>query len=293
MAQRSDDVLAGPHWGVPEIIEVELYRWAAARCVGRTIVAVSAPDAWYLKRGLTAASLTANAVGATVVDVRRRGKLLLLDLASRAEGGRERPNDAEAPPPGDTTIGLRFGMTGRIVIDGRVAMDELEYGSSRLEPAWVRVDFTFEGGGSLAVIDPRRLGAVELEPDEDALGPDAYTATPAELGRALGDSDAPVKVRLMDQARLAGVGNLLADETLWRAGIDPARPARTLTSRERARLARTLVDVIAELTKRGGSHTGDLQDERHRGARCPRDGAELLRRTIGGRTTYSCPIHQR
>lgn len=290
MAQRSVDVLAGPHWGVPEIIEVELYRRAAARCVGRTIVTVSAPDEWYLKKGLTAASLIATAVGASVGDVRRRGKLLLLDLSPRVDEGAER---LAAPPLAGTTIGLRFGMTGRIVIDGRVAMDELEYGSSRLDPAWVRVVFAFDGGGSLAVIDPRRLGAVELEPDEGALGPDAYTVTPAELGHALGDSNAPVKARLMDQTRVAGVGNLLADETFWRAGIDPTRPARTLTSRERARLARALVEVIAELTLRGGSHTGDLQDERHRGGRCPREGAELLRRTVGGRTTYSCPIHQR
>ena len=290
MAQRSVDVLAGPHWGVPEIIEVELYRRAAARCVGRTIVTVSAPDDWYLKKGLTAASLTATAVGASVGDVRRKGKLLLLDLSPRVDEGAER---LAAPPLAGTTIGLRFGMTGRIVIDGRVAMDELEYGSSRLEPAWVRVVFAFDGGGSLAVIDPRRLGAVELEPDEGALGPDAYTVTPTEVAHALGDSNAPVKARLMDQTRVAGVGNLLADETLWRAGIEPARPARTLTSRERARLARALVEVIAELTLRGGSHTGDLQDERHRGGRCPREGAELLRRTVGGRTTYSCPIHQR
>ena len=290
MAQRSVDVLAGPHWGVPEIIEVELYRRAAARCVGRTIVTVSAPDEWYLKKGLTAASLIATAVGASVGDVRRRGKLLLLDLSPRVDEGAER---LAAPPLAGTTIGLRFGMTGRIVIDGRVAMDELEYGSSRLDPAWVRVVFAFDGGGSLAVIDPRRLGAVELEPDEGALGPDAYTVTPTEVAHALGDSNAPVKARLMDQTRVAGVGNLLADETLWRAGIEPARPARTLTSRERARLARALVEVIAELTLRGGSHTGDLQDERHRGGRCPREGAELLRRTVGGRTTYSCPIHQR
>ena len=290
MAQRSVDVLAGPHWGVPEIIEVELYRRAAARCVGRTIVTVSAPDDWYLKKGLTAASLTATAVGASVGDVRRKGKLLLLDLSRGVDEGAER---LAAPPLAGTTIGLRFGMTGRIVIDGRVAMDELEYGSSRLEPAWVRVVFAFDGGGSLAVIDPRRLGAVELEPDEGALGPDAYTVTPTEVAHALGDSNAPVKARLMDQTRVAGVGNLLADETLWRAGIEPARPARTLTSRERARLARALVEVIAELTLRGGSHTGDLQDERHRGGRCPREGAELLRRTVGGRTTYSCPIHQR
>ena len=51
--------------------------------------------------------------------------------------------------------------------------------------------------------------------------------------------------------------------------------------------------TVRTLFRRGGSHTGDLQSERHRGGHCPRDGAVLLRRTVGGRTTYSCPAHQR
>jgi formamidopyrimidine-DNA glycosylase len=97
----------------------------------------------------------------------------------------------------------------------------------------------------------------------------------------------------MDQARLAGVGNLICDETLWRAGLDPARPAASLTPAEVTRLHKHLRATIALLTERGGSHTGDLQQQRTRDGRCPRCHRPLDRRTIGGRTTYSCPRHQR
>lgn len=263
---------------MPEGIEVEAYRRAAATTIGRRVVGVDAGDAWFLKRGLDAGALAAAVEGATVTAARRRGKLLLLDLERRRH---------------PVTLGLRFGMTGRIVIDGRAPIGELEYGSARFEPAWERFALRFAGGGRLAIDDARRLGGVELEPDEDALGPDAFSLTARQLDAVLADSAAPLKARLMDQAHVAGLGNLLTDEILWRAGLDPARPAGSLTAPERAVLRRTMAQVLRTLTRRGGSHTGDLQHARVRGGTCPRDGAPLARRTVGGRTTYSCPVHQR
>jgi formamidopyrimidine-DNA glycosylase len=157
----------------------------------------------------------------------------------------------------------------------------------------VRCTFAFEGGGHLEMVDPRRLGGVELTPDEDRLGVDALAVGPADLRKALGRSRAPLKAWLLDQHRIAGVGNLLADEMLWRAGLDPARAGTSLSPAEVRRLHRHLRETILELTTRGGSHTGDLQVARVRGATCPRDGTPLARRTIGGRTTFSCPKHQR
>jgi formamidopyrimidine-DNA glycosylase len=109
----------------------------------------------------------------------------------------------------------------------------------------------------------------------------------------LGRSRAPVKAVLMDQSRVAGLGNLLCDEVLWRAGIDPARPANTLDAGETRRVHRAIRDTLRVLGRRGGSHTGDFTSQREAGAHCPRDGAPLVRRTVGGRTTYSCPVHQR
>jgi formamidopyrimidine-DNA glycosylase len=183
-------------------------------------------------------------------------------------------------------------MTGRLLVDGVPGMEHLEYGSDREELAWDRLILEFAEGGELRIRDPRRLGGVELDPDEDRLGPDALDITPAQLRDIVGSSRAPLKARLMDQHALAGVGNLLVDEALWRAGIDPARPANSLSPAELRRLHRHLRATLVELAERGGSHTGDLQDERRRDGICPKDGTPLQRRTVGGRTTYSCPLHQ-
>ena len=95
----------------------------------------------------------------------------------------------------------------------------------------------------------------------------------------------------MDQRRLAGVGNLLADEMLWRAGLAPGR--RTpLDDDELRGLHRAVRTTLRQLGRSGGSHTGELMGQRHDGGRCPRDGTELRREEVGGRTTYWCPVHQ-
>lgn len=259
---------------MPEMIEVELYRQVAERAVGRTIAAVDAPDDWYLKGATTAAALDAALPGARVEGARRIGKLLLLDT--------------DGP-----TIGMRFGMTGRLLVDGVGPIERLEYSSGRDDPAWVRFALRFDDQRCLAMVDPRRLGGVELEPDHGHLGVDALAVGRAQLRDLLARSGAPLKAWLLDQGHVAGVGNLIADETLWRAGLDPTRPARSLEAPEVRRLHEHLRSTIVDLTRRGGSHTGDLHVARARGATCPRDGVPLVRRTIGGRTTYSCPKHQR
>lgn len=259
---------------MPELIEVEYYRRLAERALDRTIAAVDAPDAWFLKRGLVAEAVTDALLGRTFTAARRIGKLLLLDVDD------------------GSVLGLRFGMTGRLVVDDVAGIDELEYSSARREPAWDRFCVAFEDGGHLRVNDARRLGGVELDPDESRLGHDAVSITPSQLRAALDRSTAPLKARLMDQQRIAGLGNLVIDEVLWRAGLDPARPAGSLDAREQARLHRHLRRTVEDLLITGGSHTGRLQPARVRGGTCPKDGTPLLRRTIGGRTTYSCPVHQ-
>lgn len=259
---------------MPEMIEVELYRQVAERAVGRPIAAVDALDDWYLKGGTTAAALGGALQGKRVRAARRIGKLLLLDTAG-------------------PTLGMRFGMTGRLLVDGVGPIERLEYSSDRDDPGWVRFALRFDDGGNLQMVDPRRLGGVELEPDHGHLGVDALAVRRAQLRDLLARSGAPLKAWLLDQGHVAGVGNLIADETLWRAGLDPARPARSLELSEVGRLHEHLRSTIVDLTRRGGSHTGDLHVARARGATCPLDGVPLERRTIGGRTTYSCPTHQR
>lgn len=257
---------------MPELIEIETYRRQAEPVVGRTITSVPALDPLGL-RDRDPEEIRAELVGLRIFGTGRIGKLLLLDT--------------DGP-----TIGLRFGMTGRLIVDDTAEIDRLEYGASRNDRAWDRTVVEFDRG-SLRVSDPRRLGGLELDPDLDRLGPDAASIAADQLTAALAGSAAALKSRLLDQRRVAGLGNLLVDETLWRAGFDPTRAAGGLTAAEVARLARTIVETVADLTGRGGSHTGDLQPARARGASCPRDGAPLDRRTVGGRTTYSCPSHQR
>jgi formamidopyrimidine-DNA glycosylase len=255
------------------MLEVETYRQQAEAVVGRTIVGVDAPDAWYVKN-VDPAELVAALAGSRIEAARRIGKLLVLDLD---DGSR---------------LGLRFGMTGRLLVDGAASIDRLEYSSARDEPAWERFTLHFDDGGDLRMRDPRRLGGVSLDPDESVLGPDALTLTAASLGAALGRSTAPLKARLLDQARVAGIGNLLADEILWRAGLDPARRAGSLSEVELAALVEAIATTLAELADRGGSHTGDLRAGVVADGHCALDGTELQRRTIGGRTTWSCPRHQ-
>ena len=259
---------------MPEGVEVELYRRLAERVVGRAIERVDAPDAWYLKGGLVAGELVAALEGHAVTGARRRGKLLLLDT------------------DGDHVLGLRFGMTGRLLVDDEAGVDKLEYSSDRAEPSWDRFGLRFTDGGSLVVRDPRRLGAVELDPLEASLGPDAFTVTSEELRRRVLVGDVAIKGRLLDQSRIAGVGNLIVDETLWRAGISPTRAGGSLDEEEAERLLQSLREVLADFLADGGSHTGRLHPSRVRGGSCPRCGSALERQQVGGRTTYSCPAEQ-
>jgi formamidopyrimidine-DNA glycosylase len=266
---------------VPELLEVETYRRHAADLIGSTIAGADAPDAWFVK-GSAPTEVVAAVTGLRVAAARRRGKLLVLDL--------EEPSGTAGGP--HVRLGLRFGMTGRLVVDGASSIDRLEYSSGRDEPSWDRFTLHFTDGRDLRLRDPRRLGGVILEPDEERLGVDALAVTREELAASLGTSTTPLKVRLMDQSRLAGVGNLLADEILWRAGLDPTRPAGALDDPEIDSLHHAVVEVLADLMTRGGSHTGDVRQAAALDGLCPRDGTPLVKRRVGGRTTVSCPGHQ-
>jgi formamidopyrimidine-DNA glycosylase len=260
---------------VPELIEVEAYRRAAEGLLGSPVVEVVAPDGWFVKGRHGPDELADTLVGTTFTAARRRGKLLVLD----ADSGRR--------------LGLRFGMTGRLVVGDLAVIDRLLYSSGRDEPAWDRFALRLGDGRSARLQDPRRLGGVELDPDEAALGPDAATIDAATLGPLLHGSAAPLKARLMDQRRLAGLGNLLTDEVLWQARLSPRRTAGSLPAPEVAKLARTIVRTVARLDQRGGSHTGRLQPQRRRDGRCPRCRGPLRVEPVGGRTTYWCPTCQR
>jgi formamidopyrimidine-DNA glycosylase len=259
---------------VPELVEVERYRTVAEGALDRVVASVDSPDAWFVKGETSGPMLTEALVGRRFTGARRIGKLLLLDVD-------------DGP-----VVGVRFGMTGSLLVDGDDPVGRLLYSATRYDPAYDRWSVTFDDGGRMVVHDPRRLGGVTLDPDVTRLGPDAASLGAAALARVLAGSSAPLKARLLDQSRVAGIGNLIADEVLWRAGLSPLRPADSLTPVEVRRLQRHLARTLADLTERGGSHLGDLMDERHPGGRCPKDGYPLARATVGGRTTWWCPAHQ-
>jgi len=262
---------------MPEILEAEQARvLIEQRALGRTIAGVDAPDAWYLKRGLTPRAVKRALTGRELEQARRRGKQLLVDT------------DRTGP-----VLGMHLGMSGRVVIDDEAAGDPLVYASNRDVTEWHRFSLRFADGGRLALRDPRRLGAVELDPDEDRLGVDAMELTLAQLRAVVARSRAPVKAVLMNQERIAGLGNLLVDETLWRSGVAPDRPAASLDAAEQVAVHRAVRTTLRTLGRRGGSHTGDLMVARVPGGCCPRDGSPLVRATVGGRTTYWCRLHQR
>ncbi len=258
---------------MPEILEVETARaFVESRALHRTITAVDAPDSWIIKGGATPDALVDALTGRPFASVRRRGKQLYLD--------------ADGP-----VLGVHLGMSGRLVVDDDAAGDPLVYGANGENPAWLRFGVTFADGGAFWLRDPRRLGRIELDPDEERLGPDALTLSARELTTALDRRRAPLKAVLMDQRRIAGLGNLLVDEILWRAAIRADRPAGDLDADDRRRLLRSIRSTLRVLGRRGGSHTGDLPREPD--AVCPRDGTPLRRETVAGRTTWWCPLHQR
>lgn len=249
-----------------------MYRRAAEVTVERTITAVRMLDPDY-GRNADKVALESFLVDATIGEVRRVGKLLLVDV----ERG---------------VLGIRFGMTGRLVVDDAAVIDQLEYSSRRLAAEWNRFAVSFAGGGSMVINDPRRLGSVEIDPDVARLGVDAWGISAEELTSRLVGRRPAIKAFLLDQKRVAGLGNLLADELLWRAGIDPHRVASALTADEIIVLTDELEKMLPELYERGGSNTGDLFEHRHPDGRCPTDGEPLARSTVGGRTTWWCPTHQ-
>lgn len=257
---------------MPEGLEAEIWCRASQRLVGREIV-----DVWVDER-VAPADLPAAVVGAHVAGVRRRGKILLFDLAG-----------ADA-----NVLGFHFGMTGRLIVDGRAPIERLEYASGADRPEWDRLRLgTGTVVAALRLNDPRRLGRVALDPDLSRLGPDALTLTSDQLSSSLRGRRAAIKTLLLDQEVVAGIGNLCADEVLLHAGLRPRRTVDSLGPQELDALASACRSHLPRMLARGGSTTGALSPElRAAIGACPLDGAPLARSTVGGRTTVWCPRHQ-
>ena len=235
---------------MPEGIEVEYYKQTALQALNRKIKSIEIIDHKYLMGACSPDELRDLLIENCFIEARRKGKLLVLSISD------------------DYILGLRFGMTGRLLVDGSSAIKVLEYSSSKDNPKWDRLYIKFQDGGSLSIRDPRRLGAVQINPDLDTLGTDLYEITSHSFSEVLKHSTRPIKARLMDQSKIAGLGNLLTDEILWRSSIDPRRAANSLAYDEQKRLAYHIRQTVKQLTKLGGSHTGKLQAHRVTGGLC-------------------------
>ncbi len=277
---------------MPELPEVESARLVIESAgLGRRIEDVDDTDSWVCRPHSPGEIRTA-LVGRSLTGAFRRGKSMWCETSGTA--------GSTTPGP---VLGIHLGMSGRILITGRDG-DLTEGGDwqggqygrgaegNGRKPVWDRFTLTFADGGHLRLFDKRRLGRVRLDPDLGSLGPDATQVRAAEFGERIGRGRAPVKARLLDQSVIAGVGNLLADETLWQARIDPARPSEELSAGDLSTLHRALRKATKAAIRDGGVHTGVIIAFRRAGRHCPRCGTEMRRATIGGRTTWWCPQEQ-
>jgi formamidopyrimidine-DNA glycosylase len=275
---------------VPELPETETIARDLDRALsGSMIVGVSVPRADVL-REVSAASLSRRTLGARIERSYRRAKAVVIALDTGAR------------------IVVQPRFTGALLIDdGSLPPDALRY---------VTVSFALDDGRTLAYRDIRRLGTLALmtprrfEKFDAALGPEpldpAFTAE--HLSGILRDSRQAVKKLLMDQRRIAGVGNIYANEALWRAGIDPSRSSRSIDDEGARALHLGITGVLREAVEARGTSFRDYRDasgarggfsERlavygRGGLPCPRCGAALVDTSaIDGRTTVLCAWCQR
>jgi formamidopyrimidine-DNA glycosylase len=277
---------------VPELPEVEAARrLIAEQALHRRIVDVDDSDR-YVARPHALGELRSALTGRSLTAAHRRGKTMWLETSGT--GGAAEPGDGAEPGP---ELGIHLGMSGRIVVtgpDGAVAEggDPHRYDARPRRAVWNRFTLTFADGGSLVLLDPRRLGRVRLNPHIELLGPDAADVTPAQFRALITKGTIAVKARLLDQSKIAGVGNLLADEILWQAKVSPLARVDSLSPAQVNRLYRALKSVLAAALANGGAHTGDMIAARHPGGVCPRDGAPMAHGTVGGRSTWWCSREQ-
>ena len=271
---------------MPELPEVETARSLIAdQALHRRIVGVDDADT-FVCRPHSPGELRDALTGRMLTSAHRRGKTMWCETSDVGRSTGSGPD-----------LGIHLGMSGRIVVtasDGWVAEggDPAGRDAQPRKPEWDRFTLDFADGGQLALFDKRRLGRIVLNPDIDALGPDAAEITLAQFRAMMSRGTIAVKARLLDQSKLAGVGNLLADEILWQAKVPPGTPVNHLERKDVDRLYRALESALESAIAKGGVHTGDVIAARHPGGTCPRCGAEMIHGTVGGRSTWWCSREQ-
>jgi formamidopyrimidine-DNA glycosylase len=260
---------------MPELPELETFkRYLDSTSLQQRIAGVEVRDAYVLKGG-SARELARRLKGRRFESSRRHGKHLFV----RANG--------------DLWLRLHFGMTGSLVY----------FKHEENAPRHTRVLFVFVNAHCLAFEDQRKFGEVGLIEDVNQylkkrrLGRDALDVDLSEFKNILRKHRGAVKAILLNQKSIAGIGNLYADEILFRARMHPATEAANLSDKDLSELFRAmryvLEKAIASKTDFNRLPKSWLLPHRGKGGKCPRCGRKLKSATIGGRTAWFCPHCQK
>ncbi len=288
---------------MPELPEVETVRaQLEPEVAGRVIEGLEVlDDRW--SRPLPGADLEAAVEGRPITGIDRRGKYLLLRLDR-----------------GDTLV-MHLRMTGNLIlVDDDFMLDPSEgrrlyEGERSTDERHLRARFTLDDGREVWFTDPRRFGEAFLVDEEGlerrfagrvGVEPLSEDFTPEALGEMAAGRTAPLKSFLLDQKGVAGVGNIYADEALFRAELHPLSPAGSMRPEHLEALHEGVVEALEAGLAAGGSSIDDYRDARgergtmqdeflvhtREGEPCPRCDTAIRRIVVGGRSTYFCPSCQ-
>jgi formamidopyrimidine-DNA glycosylase len=278
---------------MPELPEVEtVARGLQKSIAGRRIVSVKLGKTDFID---DPAALEQHLPGRQIEKVERYGKFMLLRLSARGNADAHSENgDSEA-----ASLLVHLGMTGQLA----------PFAAAQPSAKHTHVWFGLDDGRELRYTDPRRFGRMAylsragLAEELTVFGADPLLVSAEEFASRVRSRNAQIKALLLDQSVLRGVGNIYADESLWRAKIHPMRRGAELSKKQAQVLRRVLQDVLRKAILARGSSISDFLDadgqpgeyQRHHraygreGKRCYRCGATIHRVIVAGRSSYFCP----
>ena len=248
----------------------------------------------------SAKEISSALTGTRIEQVRRVGKHIVFDLQPQlSQNGKVKKQHAVSRREGGRQWIVHLGMTGRMLVCAR----------EEETPKHTHAIASLASGRELRFVDPRRFGRLSVATEESFAGPgtEPLTISRDDFARLFRRRKTPIKAALLNQKLLHGVGNIYADESLFRAGIRPRRQAGTLTRSELDRLHAAVKEVLKEAIKLGGSSVSDYVDAdgrkgffqlQHRvylrtGEPCLVCKTPIKRIVLAGRGTHYCPKCQK
>ena len=259
---------------MPELPEAEANRLAIEEeCLNRTIEAAEPGDnVTYVE--LPGDNERKRLLGHRFTQTQRHGKMIFA-------GSKTGP-----------WIAVHLGMTGRL----------MPFDEDDGVPRYAKFIIRFEGDRRLAFLNKRKLGWLKVIDDPAAFveaegyGPDAMAISRDDFASVIGGTNGAIKSALMDQRKLAGIGNLWSDEMLMQTGVDPRHTASDLSQAKLDALFDAMHEILKAVSKTRMDYSRLPDDwliaDRNEGADCPRCDGSITKATVGGRTAYFCQKHQ-